>query len=287
MLTTMKLSETQVRVVGEILAQAGREEVMPRFRRLGEGEVSRKSDSPFDVVSVADEAAEALIRRELERAFPGAVVIGEEAVHRDPALLDRIADAELAFIVDPIDGTRNFVSGLALFGVMAAATSRGEIIAGAIHDPIGRDCAYALRDGGAWMEREDGTRRALRVAAPVPVHEVEGIVGTSFLPEPLRTTVNSNLSRLCTSTWLCCSAHEYRLVAAGHRHVLFYNKLMPWDHAAGWLLHREAGGYSAHFDGSPYLPTHTSGGLFYAPDEATWHAVLDALMAPRQAAANP
>ena len=50
------------------------------------------------------------------------------------------------------------------------------------------------------------------------------------------------------------------------------------DHAAGWLLHREAGGHSAHLDGSPYLPTHTSGGLLCAPDRASWDAVRAALL---------
>jgi fructose-1,6-bisphosphatase/inositol monophosphatase family enzyme len=56
------------------------------------------------------------------------------------------------------------------------------------------------------------------------------------------------------------------------------NRLMPWDHAAGWLLHHEAGGYSAHFDGATYHPTHFSGGLIYAPDEASWHLARAALL---------
>ena len=79
---------------------------------------------------------------------------------------------------------------------------------------------------------------------------MDAIVGTNFLPEPLRTTVNRNLSLLHMTSWLRCAAHEYRMAAAGHTDLLFYNKLMPWDHAAGWLLHQEAGGYSAHFDGT-------------------------------------
>src|SRR6185436_20348557 len=99
------------------------------------------------------------------------------------SLLQAIGNAELAFIVDPIDGTRNFASGLPLFGVMAAATVRGEIVASVIHDPICRDFAYAVKDGGAWLEAEDGKRTALRVAAPVPVAEIEGFVATSFLPQ--------------------------------------------------------------------------------------------------------
>jgi fructose-1,6-bisphosphatase/inositol monophosphatase family enzyme len=53
---------------------------------------------------------------------------------------------------------------------------------------------------------------------------------------------------------------------------------MPWDHLPGWLLHREAGGFSARFDGSEYLPTHTGGGLLAAPDRASWEAIKAALL---------
>jgi fructose-1,6-bisphosphatase/inositol monophosphatase family enzyme len=70
------------------------------------------------------------------------------------------------------------------------------------------------------------------------------------------------------------------MAAAGHCDLLFYNKLMPWDHAAGWLLHREAGGYSAHFDGSAYRPTDLAEGLICAPDEASWTLARDALLNP-------
>jgi fructose-1,6-bisphosphatase/inositol monophosphatase family enzyme len=266
-----------IRRVGDILAAVARSEIMPRFRQLTAAQIRRKS-SAFDLVTEADEAAEAAIEAALLAAFPAAIVIGEEGTHKEPALLERIADAELAFIVDPVDGTRNFAANLPLFGVMAAVTIRGKVVAGAIHDPVCRDWAYAVRDGGAWIEREDGTRRALRVAAPVPVAEMEGFIGTNYLPEPLRTTVNGNLSRLATTSSLRCAAHEYRAASAGHCHLLLFNRLMPWDHAAGWLIHREAGGYSAHFDGLPYRPTNFGGGLICAPDEATWHLARAALL---------
>jgi fructose-1,6-bisphosphatase/inositol monophosphatase family enzyme len=269
-------SADQIGVVGAILARAANQEILPRFRALTADQVRQKT-SAFDIVTEADEAAEAVIATGLSEAFPGALIVGEEATDRDPSLLQAIGGAELAFVVDPIDGTRNFASGLPLFGVMAAAIRRGEIVAGVIHDPICRDFAYAVRDGGAWLEHE-GKRTPLRVAPPVPVDRMEGIVGTTFLPQPLRNTVNGNLARLATSTWLRCAAHEYRLAAGGHCHLLFYNKLMPWDHAAGWLLHREAGGYSAHFDGTPYRPTDLTGGLICASDETSWQAARAALL---------
>ena len=263
--------------MASILADAAQAEVMPRFRNLPEGSVRDKT-SPRDLVTDADEAAERLIAARLSKLHPGAVLIGEEASTRNPALLNMLVDAELAFLIDPIDGTRNYVAGLPLFGMMIAACHRGDVIAGVIYDPVSRDSALAVRGEGAWMEYENGKQATLAVAAPAPPEDMDGLISTGALPEPLRTTVNGNLSRLGSTASLRCAAHEYRMLAAGHSHIALYNQLTAWDHAAGWLLHREAGGYAARFDGSPYKPTHRSGGLLYAPDAGSWHAARKALL---------
>ena len=273
----MSFSERDLHQVGAALALAARTEIMPRFRKLTSTQVRQKT-SALDLVTEADEAAEAVIGAALEKAFPVALIIGEEGTHRNPALLQSVATAELAFLVDPIDGTKNFVSNLPLFGVMAAGTILGEVVAGVIYDPVCGDWAYALRDGGAWIEHEDGTRVPLRVAKPVAVAQMEGVVAATSLPEPLRSSVYSNLTKVAAVMSMRCAAHEYRMAAAGYCHFLFYNRLMPWDHAAGWLLHKEAGGYSAHFDGTPYKSTHLTGGLICTPDEASWHLVRAALL---------
>jgi len=273
----MSFSESDLRRVGEILAHAARTEITPRYGQLAAAQIRQKT-SALDVVSEADEAAEAVIQRSLLESFPGSLVIGEESAYKNPALLESIATADLVFVVDPIDGTKNFVSHLPLFAVMSAAIVRGEIAASVIFDPAYREWAYALKGGGAWLEREDRTKSPLQVARPVELSKMEGIATTSFLPEPLRTAVQSNLKKLAATNAFRCAAHEYRMAASGYCHFLFYNRLMPWDHAAGWLLHREAGGYSAHFDGSPYHPTHFTGGLICTPDEASWHLLHDALL---------
>ncbi|WP_229192047.1 inositol monophosphatase family protein [Bradyrhizobium brasilense] len=143
----MKLSHADALDIGAILAEVGRSEIMPRFRRVREIEVRTKT-SAFDVVTEADELAEQAISAALLRAFPNAVVIGEEGTARDPAALDQVGTAELAFIIDPIDGTRNFTSSLPPFGTMVAATMCGEIMFGAIHDPVSNDTAIrAARRG--------------------------------------------------------------------------------------------------------------------------------------------
>ncbi|HEX4247462.1 MAG TPA: inositol monophosphatase [Pseudonocardia sp.] len=271
-----------IEFVDDLLAEVAQSELMPRFGRLAATEVFTKS-SAFDVVSVADRAAEQAITRAVLGRYPEAVVIGEEAADADPTILDQLETAELALVVDPLDGTKNFVSGLPLFAVMAAVLRAGRVVAGVIHDPLTGTSAMAVEGEGAWLRRDGVHERRLRVAAPAPVDEMEAVAGTQFVTEPLRSVLAGNLDRLGSHTWMRCAGHEYRMAAAGHCHLLMYHRLMPWDHAPGWLIHREAGGYSAHFDGTPFQVGRMSGGLLCTPDEASWHAARDALFVPRPA----
>ena len=273
----MTLTAGQLAAIAGLLRDVARQEILPRFRNLSQGAVRMKT-GPLDLVTEADEAAEVVITEGLTRLFPGCAVVGEEAATADPALLETLKGADLAFVVDPIDGTANFAAGLPLFGVMIAALVRGQVVASAIHDPLGDDTALAMRDGGAWIETPDQKRTALRVAPPAPVARMSGNVAWRFLPEPARSTVCSNLPRLGGSWDYRCSAHEYRMVAGGHCHFLFFNRLYPWDHAPGWLLHREAGGFAIRLDGTPYDPTETTGGLICAPDRQSWLALRETLL---------
>lgn len=265
--------------VAELLRAAAKAEVMPRFRRLAAGAVRSKT-GPLDLVTDADEGAERAIAAGLASRFPGCLVVGEEAAAANPALLARLGDADLAFVVDPVDGTANFAAGLPLFGCMAAAILRGEVVAGWIHDPLGDDTAVAVRGEGAWIEASDSGQQALRVAPPTPLERMVGDVSWTYLPEPLRTRVASRLPMLAAAVALRCAAHGYRLVAGGHLHLLVFHRLMPWDHAAGWLLHKEAGGYAASFDGQSYSPLRHGGGLICAPDEACWAEARSKLLDP-------
>lgn len=272
----MRFDHKMATDVANLLRDAALAEIKPRFRRLASGAIRAKT-SVTDLVTDADEAAERVITAELTRRFPGCVVVGEEAAAADAGVLGRLSGADLAFVVDPVDGTLNFAAGVPLFGCMAAAVVRGEVVAAWIHDPMGDDTAVALRGEGAWIEAPDGHRTDLRVAEPVPVEQMIAAISWTYIAEPVRSQLTARLARFAGGTQFRCAAHEYRLVASGNAHVAVYKKLMPWDHLPGWLLHREAGGYSARFDGSPYKPEHTDGGLIAAPDRDSWLAAKEAL----------
>jgi fructose-1,6-bisphosphatase/inositol monophosphatase family enzyme len=273
----MIFTKRDLSILSDLLREAARDEVLPRFRRLGADAVRTKS-GPLDLVTDADEAAERAITAGLRRHFPGCTVVGEEAASADHSVMDALGTADLAFVVDPIDGTSNYAAGIPLFGVMGAALIRGEVVAAAILDPICDDMALALRGEGAWSEAADGRVTGMHVAAAAPVAEMTGHISWRYLPEAERPLVCANLPRLAGAWDFRCAAHQYRMVACGTTHALMFNRLLPWDHAPGWLLHREAGGYSARFDETPYQPVHSSGGIICAPDRASWHAVRAALL---------
>ena len=130
--------ELDIASLANALQEAAAVEILPRFRNLGEGDVRMKTEA-IDLVTEADEAAERLIRARVQDIMPDALFIGEEAVAADASLLGKLADADLAVVVDPIDGTYNFASGLPLFGVMMSVISKGETVAGLIFDPINND----------------------------------------------------------------------------------------------------------------------------------------------------
>ncbi|MCX7374752.1 MAG: inositol monophosphatase [Alphaproteobacteria bacterium] len=262
--------------VAALLREAAAAEILPRFRRLDAAAIRRKS-SALDLVTDADEAAERHITAGLHRRFPGCLVVGEEACAADPALLGRLGSVPLCFVVDPVDGTSNFAAGLPLFGVLCAAIVNGEVAASWLLDPIAGDCAMALRGEGAWGISLDGARHDLRLGPAPALPQMLGAIAWGFMAPERRARVLPRLEKLAGVLSLRCAAHEWRLAATGHLGVLVYNRLLPWDHAAGWLLHREAGGHSARFDGSAYTPLESTGGIVAAPSRDAWRELMDAL----------
>lgn len=263
------MTTIDINALALVLAQAAEAEIRPRFRALAKGDIRTKADAN-DLVTEADEAAERFIKREVTAQFPGVLFVGEESVAADPALLPKLKDADVAIVVDPIDGTFNFASGVPLFGVMAAIVSGGETAGGIIYDPMGDDFVMAEKGGGAWQTGDHRPAVRLKTRGGAPLEAMTGMASTSFLDRERRARILSNLAKVAFVSNYRCAAHEYRTFAGGHLHYLMYNKLMPWDHLAGTLIAQEAGAYAARFDGSAYKPHHVEGGLLVAPDKDSW-----------------
>jgi fructose-1,6-bisphosphatase/inositol monophosphatase family enzyme len=251
--------------VGRIVSEIAATVVMPYFAALGQGDIREKA--PGDLVTVADVAAEKHLTAALTGLLPGSLVVGEEAAAADPAVLGALAGDELVWLVDPIDGTINFAAGSPLFAVMVALVRRGQTVMGLIHDPVRRSTAVAETGGGAW---QDGRRLSVSAATPE--------AGPRFGNRRLARRLAGKSDAIDVAFDYRCAGHEYIALASGAVQFVLYNRLHPWDHAAGSLLHREAGGFGARLDGSPYCPRDTANGLLLAPDQASWNELHRALI---------
>ncbi len=261
--------------VEEAIRKAAAAEVTPRFRQLAEGDVVEKS-GPHDVVTVADRRAEEQLTADLPALLPGSVVVGEEAVHADPAIYEAIGGDAPVWIVDPVDGTRQFVNGDPGFCMLVALSVGGEIQASWTYAPALDEFAVAVRGKGAWL---DGRRltagspeagKALEVATSHPdfttedqKHALLGLRTEGVRPRP------------CGSAGL-----EYLAIARGELDAVAFSWELAWDHAAGLLLVAEAGGASLTLSGEPFRVAGGNALPFTAArDAATARRVVDLLAA--------
>jgi fructose-1,6-bisphosphatase/inositol monophosphatase family enzyme len=252
--------------VEQLIAEIAAAEVMPYFEKLGHGDVTEKR--PGDLVTVADVAAERRLSVALSDLLPGSLVVGEEAVAADPGVLDLLAGETAVWLVDPIDGTANFAGGIPLFAVMVALVHRGTTVMGWIHDPVKRQTAMASVGEGAWLDS-----RRLAVAPST------GASGSRLGNRQIARRTAGRTALIDTVFNYRCAGQEYLALASGAAQFAYYNRLFPWDHAPGELLHREAGGIAARLDGSRYSPRDITGGLLLAPDPASWDALHQAMTA--------
>jgi fructose-1,6-bisphosphatase/inositol monophosphatase family enzyme len=230
--------------------EAARALILPRFGRLRPDEITDKSVSPdkVDLVTVVDREVEEWLTMRLAALDPGAVVIGEEAVHANPDLLDRLEGDEPVWLVDPIDGTKNFARGDDGFGVMLARVERGRTQAAWLMLPARHRLFEAQAGAGAWLDT-----RAVRVPSGEATGPLSGTLMVRYMPPALRARVVGELTgRFDIVQDSACAAVEYTDVLAGRRDFIVYYRLLPWDHAAPALILTEAGGVVEHLDGRPY-----------------------------------
>ncbi|HEX2795269.1 MAG TPA: inositol monophosphatase family protein [Croceicoccus sp.] len=249
--------------VAALLRRVAETVVLPRYQSLARHEIVEKS--PGDVVTVADRESEAMLAEGLARILPEAAIVGEEAVHADPALADRLGDA-LCWIVDPIDGTRNFAAGRPPFGLMIALAEKGETKAGWIYDPLQQRLCHAWLGGGAWIGEERIAARATGATPPIAA------ISMIFMDDAQREHVKANLAphyRLADIPY--CAAEQYPRLALGVNDVSIFERTLAWDHAAGVLWLNEAGGRCARPDGSPYrVDEWERKGMLAAASPALW-----------------
>lgn len=221
------------------------------------GDLTWENKGPADFVSHVDRGAESLIRDALLTAYPGAAFLGEESYDPDAPLGDG-----LAFVVDPLDGTTNFLHGYPWYAVSIGALVAGELVGGVVHNAARDEVFSATRGGGAW-------RRSAAFPAPErlrvsPITDPSrALVGTGF-PFKELAHLESFLAQFAAVTRATAgvrragaAALDLCDVACGRFEGFWELTLAPWDIAAGMLIVREAGGVVTTVDGEEARVGHT------------------------------
>jgi fructose-1,6-bisphosphatase/inositol monophosphatase family enzyme len=270
------LTRAQQPSLVNLVRRAAKTEILPRFRNLSAHQIDTKS-GPQARVTEADTAAAAMIARGILRLFPNAVVIGEEAASADPSLRQKAAEAELAFIIDPVDGTWNFAKGLPLFGVILAATRFGRPVFGLLYDPMVDDWVISDDQSNARIAGAGRTETSAHVSSGGELCDLSGVMHFYLIPKDTQARLAPVLPEFYRMSSMRCSCHEYRVMAQGGVDFVLSGILNPWDHAAGVLLCQRSGGVAKMLDGRDYDISIEEGYILCAPNQDTWDRLRDVL----------
>ncbi len=239
--------------IASIIEEIAETEIAARFGKLAKGEIDTKS-GPNDFVTQADHAAEAALRRAFAGAYPGVGFIGEEGAAVDPSILDALHGDGAFWVVDPLDGTRNFVQQRDEFATIVAFVVDGVTRAGWIYAIPDKKFAMASAgEGAAWN------------GAPLaPVRENDGVISgfraIGNLDDPWKTDMVPKLRSQFVTQSARCAAYAYIHLLTGRKDFALYSRCSPWDHAAGVLMLDEIGGRAGYLDDDAvYRPVVTQG----------------------------
>jgi fructose-1,6-bisphosphatase/inositol monophosphatase family enzyme len=254
--------------VAQVIRDVAARELVPKFLTLAAHEVAEKR--PGDFVTAVDHAMEKALAAALQPLLPGSVIVGEEAVFEAPV-----------WVLDPLDGTGNFTQGLPIVAVLVALVVKGETVAGWVYDPLTDRMAIGEKGAGAFM----GSRR-LHVTRPAEDRSLNGSIYGRFVrtSEEYQQIYGRGRGLLGNVFNARCVGQEYLARLKGRMHFGVYTRMNPWDHAAGILLHQEAGGVARMGDGSDYRPAERGYVCLLTPDEDLWQTMHDQLIKPAMAA---
>ncbi len=268
------MTRVNIEAVAALIAEVAAREIQPRFRSLAAHEMREKG--PGDIVTIADEQAELALTPLLLDQVPGSIVIGEEAAAKDPDILAKLTHGQLAWVVDPVDGTANFAEGKAEFCSMVALLRGDELLASWIHLPTTGETAMAEHGGGASF-----AGRALPKLGPAGDTPI-GVVAVGKLSKPaLHPRAEALRREIRQVKSLRCAGLDYLRLARGEMDFILFGRAWPWDHAPGALLVREVGGIVGDPDGAGYRPSIATAapGVLSARNEEVWRHILARLRA--------
>ena len=250
------------------IAAAAAAETLPRFRRFGD--VANKLEGGFDPVTEADREAEKAVRALIRAEYPGQGILGEEFGSEN-------ASSDHVWVIDPIDGTRSFISGIPLWGTLVGLTRRGNAVAGMMAQPFIGELFYAA-GGEAWYEGPHGARQRLSARKTVALSEATLCTTTPALFQGDRRVAYDRLEKAVRLARYGTDCYAYVMLAAGNVDLVVEVGLQPYDIVALIPIIEAAGGVVTEWSGGP---AEDGGGIIAAATPELHAAAMEVLHAGR------
>ncbi len=286
----MKISRNFAQSVGRLHLEIAEHHCMGNFAQLDKSQIYAK-DQGRSVVTQIDIDAERALHQALSPLIAGACFVGEESVSNDKTLLDKAKTHEYTWLVDPLDGTRNFINQNLVFSSMVSLIHHDEVILSSTYDCVLRDVAIAVKNQGAFYLNSNETI-VTQAFEKYNVSDLKGQYSKAIRKEMMDENITNDLTQddAIYSQWdiearcaavknitsIRCAGRDLLLIAKGEQHFSIYLNLHPWDHAAGKLLIEEAGGAYKNLprNPTPYHPLNHSG-AFIAITRASYQDRLE------------
>lgn len=245
------------------LAAVAAAQTLPRFRRATA--VTNKLEVGFDPVTEADREAEVAMRALIAEHFPDHGILGEEMGSHN-------SDRRHVWVVDPIDGTRAFISGLPVWGTLAGLLEDGKAVVGMMAQPFTRELFYAAGEG-AFLEGPETCRR-LQVSSTKKLGSASLFTTSPHLLKGEAQEIFERLQSVTQFTRYGCDCYAFAMLAAGHIDLVVESGLHSHDIVGLIPLIEQAGGIVTRWDGGP---AETGGDIIAAASESLWSEAIEVM----------
>ncbi|MAF97172.1 MAG: hypothetical protein CMH26_00885 [Micavibrio sp.] len=274
------LSKSQIENIEILLKDVAEQEILPRYGDLQEKDVEFKGlNDPFTIADVRSERA---LKAGLLKILPNSLFIGEEEYSENPEILSHLVQADKpVWVVDPIDGTKNFIYQRGGFGIMVALLYKGEYLGGWFYEVSKGNLTGYYKDYGLHYNQENGFYSRFGAQKEQEDSVVRGWAGYKlYVHEEFQKVLNQNDAYFEMTQAREPSIVAYPLLFQGDVDFLLYRVTYPWDHLPGIAMAKALGGVVANWSGQDYKLDDTHQGLIVANSNESLETALEYLAKP-------
>ena len=259
-----------------LLVKVNKDIVLHYYKNLKSEDISTKSSND-DYVSIADKKSEEIIMKQLKGFLDVSDILGEETAFLDEQY-DKYLDKSLLWVVDPIDGTKNYINGKDNFCSMISLVSYKLPIATFIYYPLKNIFVYAFKNYGAFIVDTNNKISDKLLIKSTNTLKTIGSGGTKGIPEDYRPSILHNLKSSTERLFIGSAGIETIMLAKNEIQFIFHGRVTPWDHSPMDLITKEAGGCVYMAINKEEFNIKSKGSILAASNAQVWNKIRDVII---------